>query len=34
VEADEGRAVARAEDLEFQRVHFHSRCAMRREISK
>ncbi len=34
VEADEGRAAARAEGLKFQRFHFHPRCEMRREISK
>jgi hypothetical protein len=33
VEADEGWPAARAEDLEFQCFHFHSRCEMRRKIS-
>ena len=33
VEANESRPANRAESLEFQGFHFHSRCAMRREIS-
>ena len=34
VEAYKSRAAFRAEGLKFQRFHFHSRCEMRREISK
>ena len=34
VEADEGGAAFGTEGLEFQGFHFHSRCAMRRVISR